>query len=213
MLEPAARGLGREYLEQVIVERHSADGCAAEQIDLALRETREVTREAFEIAAMPPADGDVMACAAGLEMREHEAAHLDRMIDQLVVVCGGITAKAVRLRAASRQAGRKAPVVARVAHWSDDLDVAGPFLVFDEPDEYRWSVKIATGLVRIRGAHRQIKSVGLGDQEDRTDARGHLPNIPGRLANSDRGAGAFGPYVHKMACEFADQITSGSPGR
>ena len=96
---------------------------------------------------------------------------------------------------------------------SDDLDVAGPFLVFDEPDEYRWSVKIAAGLVRIRGAHRQIKNVDLGDQGDRTDARGHLPNILGRLANSDRGAGAFGPYVHKMACEFADQITSGSPGR
>src|SRR5205809_964802 len=83
------------------------------------------------------ADADVMACAAGLEMREREAAHLDRMIDQLVVVRGGITAKAVRLRAASRQAGRNAPVVARVAHWSDDLDVAGPFVVFNEPDEYR----------------------------------------------------------------------------
>src|SRR5690349_3346970 len=85
-------------LEQVAIERRTTVRCAAKKIDLPLANAREIAREPLEIRVLLAGNRDLVPHFARGERREREVTHLDRVIDELVVVARAIDAEPVRTR-------------------------------------------------------------------------------------------------------------------
>ena len=124
MLETAVAVADGGHLEQIAVERRGDLRRAAEEIDLPLADAREIAREPLEIGVLPAGDRDLVAHAARGERGEREIAHLDRMVDQLVVVRRAIAAEAVRRRAVRGQRRRDAPVRVSRRRRANDVERA-----------------------------------------------------------------------------------------
>ena len=163
MFEAAVTVADGRDLEQVAVEGRAAVRCAAEKVALPLADAGEVAGEAIEIAAMPAADRDVVLRAAGLERRCGEVAHLDRMIDQLIVVRRVIAAEAGRRAFVAGKRGRHAPRASGVAVGRDDLDLAPAIRAAVRAEEYGRAVEVAARCVEVGGADRKVECVDLRD--------------------------------------------------
>jgi hypothetical protein len=105
VLEPAVAVADRRDLEQVAFER-----CLAEKIDLPLADAREVAGEAREVRVVASGDRDLVRDAAGLKADKIEVTGFDRMVDQLVVARGLVSAESSRKRRRARQGGRDFPM-------------------------------------------------------------------------------------------------------
>src|SRR5690242_17780163 len=106
MLEAAVAAAECGHLEQVTLER-----CAsAEQIDVALAHASEVACEPLEVAIVAAGDRDFMPHAACAEGSEREIAHLDRVIDELVVRRCAVAPESMRRCAIRIECRGHAPV-------------------------------------------------------------------------------------------------------
>ena len=67
-----------------------------EQADLVLANFLQIRTQPRHIRAMPAGDGDVVRHATGFERRVREGAHLDGVVDQLIVIRGGKAAELLK---------------------------------------------------------------------------------------------------------------------
>src|SRR5207249_1812899 len=92
VLEAAVAVAHHGELKQIAIERRRAVRRAAEKVNVPLTNAREIAREALDIGVLPSGERDLVTHAARGEGGKREVAHLDRMIDQRVVVLRTIAA-------------------------------------------------------------------------------------------------------------------------
>jgi hypothetical protein len=120
----------------------------------------------------------VMATSCGTPQASkvawREVAHLDRVVDQFVVVGRRVKAEAMAfgLAAPSRRAPpavpwRRASPCSALPFRRLDIDKAGRFLLSDHAQEGAGAVEEGVRLVKVRAAHREIPGIDLDDDRQR----------------------------------------------
>jgi len=164
--------------EAVALERRPARA-RLEQPDLHLAHARQVGGQPRHVQPRHPAgDRDLVRHAQHVEAAERERAHLDRAVDQLVVVARRVGAEAAAPRAARRrEPGDHAPVGIGRSLGRQDVEAAARALVADRQQEHAAAVEEAVRRVQVRRAHRQVPGVDLVGQRQRPVRRRAAPGV------------------------------------
>ena len=213
VLEAAVAVAHRGDLEQIPIERRAALRRPAEEVDLPLANASKVLRQPLEVRMVPASDRDFVPHGAGSERRERKIAHLDRMIDEFVVIGGRVAAKAMRHRAVGGQRRRDAPVDEVVAAGTQQLDRARRAVAAFRQQKQAGPVEVRARAIEVRSAHRQLVRVHVRDERDRCGHGFSAPDVFRFLPDRDVGAGRFGAHLHELARELADQVAAGYPRR
>ncbi|MCY1227045.1 hypothetical protein D9M72_393020 [compost metagenome] len=210
-----------EDVAAVAVQERRLRGLGFEQPDLRFADALQVAAHALEVKLRHAAGEDhVVLRAAGTEAGQLEGAHLDRMVDQLIVVGHLIAAEAVALRACAARrfahGGGHAPAAIGLAGGRMDIDGAWPLGLPVHAQEHRAAVEEAVGGVQVRRAHRQVPGVDLVAERQRAvgqaDRRG-LPALLVELGQADLAPARVGADAHDIAREVPDHVTARDPGR
>lgn len=173
----------------------------------------EIAAQPLHVHVVPAGDGNLVRHAARHERAEREGAHLDGVVDQLVVVRRGIGSESVAWRALAGHCRGDAPsTVARAAR-PQDLDLAGARLRAEHAEEHAWPVEEAVRGVQVRAAHRQVPRVDFGRDGQRAAAGRRAPGVLVDLGDAHRPAAARGTDRHHVAGKIADEIAAGNPRR
>ena len=121
-----------------------------------------------QIAAVPPADRDVVANAADREPCGTEVGELDRMVDQLVVIDGRVTTESGRVDVDRRECGRHPPGTRKRRPWSGNREFAACRLEALGAEEQHAAIEEAPRRVEIGCAYRQVEGVDRRDHRQRT---------------------------------------------
>ena len=191
---------------------------AAEQVDLPLADACEVGTQARGVAVVPAGEDHIVGDAAGGEGGEGEVAHLDRVVDQRVVILGPVEAKAVARGGAVDaggfgQCGGDTPLANGLPHRRTQVDQAGLLFLPLDREEQAGAVEEAVGLVQMRAAHRQIPCVDRVVELQRGALR-HRAGLPARfvaLLQRHRLSAGGGFEGDDVAREIADHVTAGNP--
>src|SRR5262249_62380307 len=102
-----------------------------------------------------------MGDAGRLEWSERERSHLDRMIDQLIVIGGAIDAEAFCRRVPSAQGRRYAPGTCARASRGQDLHLAGMIVPAERSQEEASAVEKSAPRVQVGSTDREIVCVHI----------------------------------------------------
>jgi len=208
VLQTAEARLVEGHQEQVLVE-----GGAVEQIDLGLADARHVAGNAIEVGfRQRVGEHHAVKHAAGGELALDEIGDLDRVIDQRLVIRGGVAAKPAFVDADRRQRGRHAPSVRQFMTVEHDL-VARTLRAM-HPQEDAGAVEEGVAGINVRAAYREIGAVDAVAHRHGVLARGEIPGLlVDRREHHRLAAGILGVLAHEMPGEVAQQIASRDPGR
>ena len=209
MLEPAVAFAERSHQEHVSIHRCGL----AEQADVPFAQRLEIAAQALEVGIVSAVDGDVVRHSARSEGCQRQLAHLDRMVDQLVVVRRTIRAEAVHRCAGPRHRGGDPPVAIARAGRAQDVDAAGALLPSQRTQEYAWTIEEGMTGVQMRTAHRQVEGIHVDRHHDGPGVGCHDPGVLVDLGYRQRLAPAARADRHHVPGEVADQIAAGDPGR
>jgi hypothetical protein len=92
----------------------------------------EILGQSYQIDIAVTRHCDLVFCASSLERSDGKAAHLDRMIDQRVIVSGPITPETISFRTVLGQGGGHPPVAPDRRRWRQQIDRAGACLLADD---------------------------------------------------------------------------------
>ncbi len=212
------RDHGHEHVAAVAVEEGRGLGLGFEQADLRFTDLLQVAAHALQIELRHIArEHHVVLGATGAEAAHGEVAHLDGVIDQLVVVCHLVAAEAVALgtTAAWRLAHGRGDTPAGIGLAVGCMDVDRARLVFLPfgAEEDRAAVEEAVRGVQVRGAHGQVPGVDLIAERKRPVHRCRLPALLVQLGQCHRLAAGIRADAHDIACEVADHVAAGNPRR
>ena len=155
---------------------------------------------------------DLVRHAGGLEAFQPEAAHLDRVVDQRVVVGRAVAAETVSGRAGFRQRRRDPPVAKRAAGRRCEIDLVRLAVAAVDPDEDAGAVEEPVRFVEMRRAHRRVPGVHPIPEAERPAARRRAPAVLVDLVDRDRRSAAVGGQRDDVARELADHVAAGNPG-
>jgi hypothetical protein len=175
MLEAAVPVARRRDLEQIAIEGRATAGLASEKVRVPLADAREVGRQAIEVDMHFAGDRDVVLSAARFEGRRHEVRHLDRMIDQRVVVVRDVGAKRPRHRTRARHRGRDSPVPIRRNVGCDELHFAWSIGASLRAQEKRGTVEVTAQRIEVRGSNGEVEGIHVRNHAERTGARRRAP--------------------------------------
>ena len=158
-----------------------------------------------------------MSRAAGFEMSEREMAHLDRVIDQFVVIARLVQTEAVALcalrTARARQGGGDAPVGEFGIGARAQIDLARPILAAEHAQEHAGAVEEGVGAIEMRRAHAEVPGIDLVLEGDFATHGRCSPGVLVELGQFDGALAGARFDAHEVAREITDQITAGNPGR
>ena len=210
MLEPAPGvAADGEAQEPVAVERRRA----AEELDLCLADQLQVGRDALEVGFEAPRDHEMVRHAAGLELDALEVADLDRVIEQLVIVGGGVDAEPLRVRVDARERGRHAPRLADRVRRRLERDLDSLLVAALGQQEHTRPVEIAAAPIEVRAAHGLVERVDFRRERERRVRAAHDPRAALDLLHGQRLTRGRRLDPDDEARELAQKITARDPRR
>ena len=144
MFESAIAVADRHHLKHIAVERHlrRAGIAAVEKTYLLLADFFQIGGQAPAVAVVDAGDRHFVRHAASTKSNQREAAHFDRVVDQVVIAGGAIQAKCVQPGAAcARQRGGKPPAGIGAPLGRQDLDFMRRVFIFRHPQEHAAAVE------------------------------------------------------------------------
>ena len=212
VLEPAVAVADGHGHEGVAAERRLLRS-RLEESDLRFAHAREVGGEALHVQLRHPArDGDLVRNAEDLEAAQFEGTHLDRAVDQFVVVGRLVRAEPEAARAARRaQPGRHLPLGVAGAGRRQDVHGAWFVLEADGQQEHGGAVEEAMRRVKMGGTHRQVPGVHLVGELDRPLRRRRSPRVLVELLELQLATAAQRGDADDVPGELPDHVAAGNP--
>ncbi|CFW01053.1 Uncharacterised protein [Bordetella pertussis] len=210
-----ARDHGHEHVAAGAVQEGRLLAARLEEGDLRLADALHVGGDARQVQPRRHAgEHQFVFGAMRLETDDLRRAHLDRVVDQRVVVGRAVAAEAMaagRARQPLRlgQAGVDLP--AFDAARRRQVENAGRVFLPVHAQENAGAVEKAVAFVQVRAAHREIPRIHRIVDLQRAAARRHLPGVVVDLVHRHRpAAGARGQRLD-LAGEIAYQVAAGNP--
>ena len=183
----------------------------------------EVGGQTLGVAVVPAGNRHFVRHAASFEAEMGEGAHLDRMVDQLVVVGGAVEAEAQcrgsaalsTFSARRRERSGHAPALEFASGRWLQVDEAGRVLLAEHAQEDAGAVEEAVCRVEVGATYREVPGVdGHGHRQRGAilDRRG-LPGVLVELVEAHGFAAGFGADGDHMAGEFTNQVAARNPRR
>ncbi len=207
MLEAPVAFPERGDEEHVAIHR----GRLAPEPDVRLAQSPQVALEPRQVGVLATGERDLVRHAARREPSERERAHLDRMVDQLLVAGGRVRAEAVPRRPLAPHRGRHAPPAIARPPRRDDLDFARRGVMADDAQEDAGAVEEPMRGVEVRAAHRGIPRIHLGGHGERPVAGVGTPRVLVELAQPHRPAPVPGADRDDVAGKLAHHVAAGNP--
>ena len=208
VLEAAVTLADRRDQEQKARERRGA----AEETEVALTDPAKVPGETLGIRAVHARDRDLVGDPAGLEFHECEPAHLDRVVDQLVVVGRRVGPEPPGRGPCARHRRRHTAVRRPFGSGPDQVHAARTVLAPHGVDQEARAVEVGPVGVQVGAADRQVVRVDLVDEGQRPRHRGAAPALLVDLPDGNGPAPGLGAAADHVAREFPDEIATRDPG-
>ncbi len=136
----------------------------AQHLHVTAAERLQVVAQARHVGACLAANGKHVRNAVDLELSDRNIRNLYRMIDEFVIVCCNVGAKAVGLCAIALHRGNDAPGFGFGNFRRDDVHFARGIFLADDLWKHAGTVEVCMRFVEMRAAHTFVLCVNVENE-------------------------------------------------